>query len=252
LKFELTRGILGPLGEFRYAHDCPLARATEVVGERWTLLVIRELLLGPKRFSDLKRALAGVSTSVLSHRLARLEDRGVISRRQLPPPTPATLYALSEIGRGLVPVILELVRWGARFLDHSHPGDHVEPAWLRLGCAAFARKTPTPARVFVITVEGHGEVAFHVAGGEEGTAVRDGLAPADATLRVASPLVLFALAARRLAPERAVRTGALRVEGDLAALDDFPQLFDMAPDGSEPPNPRAPVILPPDSNWGDR
>jgi DNA-binding HxlR family transcriptional regulator len=236
LKIELICGILRDLTEFRYAQHCPLARATEVVGERWTLLVVRELLLGPKRFSDLKRALVGVSPSVLSDRLARLEDRGVIARRELPPPTPAALYELGEIGRGLVPAMVELARWGFRFLDRFHSGDHFEPAWLRLGFTAFARKTPTPARVFVITVEGRGEVAFHVAGGEDGTAVRDGRAPADATLCVASPLALFALAAGRLALEDAVRSGAIRVEGDVAALDDFPELFDMAPDGSEPPN----------------
>jgi DNA-binding HxlR family transcriptional regulator len=236
LEFELECEILRPVPDFRYAQYCPLARAAEVVGERWTLLVIRELLLGPKRFSDLRRALAGVSTSVLSERLARLEDRGVIARRELPPPIPATLYELSETGRGLVPAMLELARWGARFLEPPRAGDHFEPAWLRLGCTAFARKTPTPPRVFTIGVEGHGEADFHVAGGDGGTAVRDGGAPADAALRVASPLALFALAAGRLAPEEAVRSGAIRVDGDVAALDDFPELFDMAPDGSEPPN----------------
>jgi len=218
------------VSEFRYAQYCPLARATEIVGERWTLLVIRELLLGPKRFSDLRRALPGVSTSVLSDRLARLEDRGVIVRRELPPPTPATLYELGEHGRGMLPAMLELARWGARFLAESGSGDHFEPAWLRLGFTAFARKTPTPARSFAIRVDGHPEADFNVGGGGAGTAVQEGSARADATLRVASPTALFALAARRLAPEAAVRSGAIRVEGDAAALDDFPELFDMAPD----------------------
>jgi len=219
------------VSEFRYSQYCPLARAAEGVGERWTLLMVRELLLGPKRFSDLKRALAGVSTSVLSERLARLEARGLIERRELPPPTPATLYELSESGNGLVPAMLELARWGARFLESPRSGDHFEPAWLRLGCTAFARKTPTPARVFAISVEGHEAEAFHVVGGEAGTAVGEGLAPADVVLRVSTPLALFALAARQLAPEEALRSGAIRVEGDAAALDDFPELFDMAPDG---------------------
>jgi DNA-binding HxlR family transcriptional regulator len=219
------------VSEFRYAQYCPLARAAEVVGERWTLLVVRELLLGPKRFSDLKRALAGVSTSVLSDRLARLEERELVTRRELSPPAPASLYELSASGNGLAPALLELARWGARFLEPPRSGDHFEPAWLRLGCAAFARKTPTPARVFAIRVEGHDEDAFHVAGGAAGTAVGEGPAPADTALCVSSPLVLFALAARRLAPEEAIRSGAIRVEGDVAALDDLPELFDMAPDG---------------------
>ena len=72
--------------EFRYAQFCPLARAAEVVGERWTLLIVRELLLGAKRFSDLRQPLAGVSSSVLADRLGRLEARGLVTRRETPPP----------------------------------------------------------------------------------------------------------------------------------------------------------------------
>jgi DNA-binding HxlR family transcriptional regulator len=227
--------------DFRYAQYCPLARATEIVGERWTLLVIRELLLGSKRFSDLKRALPGVSPSILSDRLGRLEERGVVHRRELPPPTPASLYELSEIGRGLVPAMLDLARWGARFLHRSLPGDHFEAAWLRLGFLAFARKTPTPARSIAIRVEGPDAVAFHVAGGEHGTAVTDGLAPAETTLWVASPLALFGLARRQLAPSEALRSGAIRVDGDPTVLDDFPELFDMAPEVPSPQPTTAPT-----------
>lgn len=226
--------MLRPMADFRYAQYCPLARATEIVGERWTLLVVRELLLGSKRFSDLKRALPGVSPSILSDRLGRLEERGVVHRRELPPPTPASLYELSESGRGLVPAMLELARWGARFLDRSLPDDHFEAAWLRLGFIAFARKSPTPDRSFVIRVEGPDPVAFYVAGGAQGTAVSEDLAPADATLWVASPLALFALASRRLEPAQALRGGAIRIEGDPDALDDFPELFDMALEAPSP------------------
>ena len=82
--------------------------------------------------------------------------------------------------------------------------------------------------------EGPDEAAFHVAGGKRGTTVTEGLGPADATLRVASPLALFALASRKLAPGEALRSGAVRVEGDPAALDDFPELFDMDPAYSGP------------------
>lgn len=226
--------MLPSVSDFRYAQYCPLARATEIVGERWTLLVIRELLLGSKRFSDLKRALPGVSPSILSERLARLEERGVICRRELPPPTPASLYELSESGRGLLPVMLELARWGAQFLDRSLPDDHFEAAWLRLGFTAFARKTAVPERTFTIRVDGSDEAAFHVVGGEHGTRVHEGLAPAGATLHVTSPLALFALASRRLAPTEALHSGAIRVDGDAAALDDFPELFDMAPEATSP------------------
>ena len=96
------------MSEFRYAQFCPLARAAEVVGERWTLLIARELLLGPKRFSDLREALAGVSSSVLADRLARLERRDVVAWRRLPPPAAARVYELTETGRALEPVVLAL------------------------------------------------------------------------------------------------------------------------------------------------
>ena len=126
------------MSEFRYAQFCPLARAAEVVGERWTLLIARELLLGPKRFSDLREALAGVSSSVLADRLARLERRDVVAWRRLPPPAAARVYELTETGRALEPVVLALARWGARFLTAPEPGDQLEPAWVRLGAPLFS------------------------------------------------------------------------------------------------------------------
>ena len=222
------------MSEFRYAQFCPLARAAELLAERWTLLVVRELLLGAKRFSDLKRALPGVSPSVLSERLGRLEERGLITRRELPPPTPANLYELSESGLALVPALLELARWGARFLDRSRPGDHFEPAWLRLGFAAFARKTPTPRRSYSVCVLGHEDAGFRITGGDRGTAIHTDARRVDAAISVGTPLALFALAARQLPPAEAIRSGAVHVEGDVAALDVFPDLFDMDRDESSP------------------
>lgn len=224
------------MAEFRYAQYCPLARAAEVVGERWTLLVVRELLLGPKRFSDLKRALLGVSTSVLSERLARLEERGVIARNQVRPPTPATLYELTPLGERLLPAVLELARWGSALLSEPEPGDHMEPDWLRLGFATFARKTASPARRFEIRLEG-AEV-FCVAGGPNGTEVSKDCEGAEAILHAKSPLPLFALAAGQLDPVDALRDAAIVADGDVAALADFSELFDMAPDSSEPHNPQ--------------
>ena len=212
---------------FRYAQHCPLARAAEIVGQRWTLLIVRELLLGPKRFSDLRRPLPGISTSVLADRLEQLEARGIVAQRRLGPPTPAVLYELTEAGRALTPVMIELGRWGARFLGPPQPGDHFEPDWIRLGLLTFARKGASPALRFAIHWQDRErEVCFCVAGGPGGTVVRDEVGAADVSIH-ASPLKVMALAAGLLDPREAIRTGEIRAEGATEALDAFPALFEM-------------------------
>jgi len=97
-----------------YGDPCGIARALDLVGERWAVLVVRELVLGPKRFSDLRGSLPGVSPDVLTERLRDLEVAGVVIRRTLPPPAGSRVYELSEWGRELEPVVLALGRWGSR------------------------------------------------------------------------------------------------------------------------------------------
>ncbi|WP_433730525.1 winged helix-turn-helix transcriptional regulator [Actinoplanes sp. CA-051413] len=97
-----------------YDDPCGVARALDLVGDRWALLVVRELLLGPKRFSELRRGLPGAGQSMLTHRLAELERAGVLRRRQLGPPASAQVYELTERGHDLEPVLLALGRWGSR------------------------------------------------------------------------------------------------------------------------------------------
>ena len=215
------------MSHFRYAQFCPLARATEVLGERWTLLVVRELLLGAQRFSDLLRRLPGVSSSVLSARLRSLEERGLVERRELPPPAGSTVYELSDLGRELRPVVIELARFGARLLGTPQPGDHLEPDWLRLAGMAFARRDATAPRAFRVRVLGAEPAPeFFVRGGPEGTAVLDEPCAVDASV-CGDPLTLLALLSGRVAPDALVGSGALQVEGELAALRDFPTLFDV-------------------------
>ncbi len=97
-----------------YGEGCAAAHALDLVGERWALLVVRELLLGPKRFTDLRRGIPHASPNVLSQRLRELEDAGVVRRATLPPPAASKIYELTEWGRGLEPVICALGAWGAR------------------------------------------------------------------------------------------------------------------------------------------
>src|ERR1051325_3362685 len=96
-----------------YGDRCGIARALDVVGERWALLVVRELLLGPKRFTDLRAGLPQIGPDVVSRRLRELEGSGVVERDKLPPPAASQVYAHTERGRALEPVVLELGRWGS-------------------------------------------------------------------------------------------------------------------------------------------
>ncbi|HWT12085.1 MAG TPA: winged helix-turn-helix transcriptional regulator [Allosphingosinicella sp.] len=103
----------------RYDDACGTAHALDLIGERWALLVLRELMLGPKRFSDLRADLPGISANVLTQRLEGLEASGLVVRRRLPPPAPAQVYDLTEWGREAEPIILSLGRWAARSPAHD-------------------------------------------------------------------------------------------------------------------------------------
>ena len=213
------------MARFRYPQVCALARAAEIVGERWTLLIVRELLLGPRRFTDLKGRLDGVSASVLTQRLLALEESGLVVSRYLEPPAASTVYELTDAGRALEPAVTALVRWGVRALVPVRPRERVESDWLRLALTAYARREPTPARSFTLRVrQPRHEVAVRVAGGPEGTRVSEAGAPADATL-IADPQTMLGLVSGMLVPAAALRGGHVRLEGDPRALDDFPALF---------------------------
>jgi DNA-binding HxlR family transcriptional regulator len=112
-----------------YAQACTLARTLDVVGERWTLLLLRELMLGPKRFTDLLDGLPGIGRNLLSERLRRLESAGLIARAELPPPAASRVYVLTEDGKALGPAMAELGRWGAERLGPAPRGHVFRPAW---------------------------------------------------------------------------------------------------------------------------
>jgi DNA-binding HxlR family transcriptional regulator len=119
-----------------YGEFCGVARSLDVVGDRWALLVVRELFLGPRRFTDLVDGLPGVGTNVLSTRLRDLEAGGIIKRTRVPSPTPAVLYELTDDGRDLKPVLDAFARWGVRRLTHAGASDAVKPQWFVLSLAA--------------------------------------------------------------------------------------------------------------------
>jgi DNA-binding HxlR family transcriptional regulator len=114
----------------RYDSYCPVAHALSLVGERWALLVVLELMHGPKRYTDLVERLPGIGTNILAARLRDLEAGGVVTRRTLPPPAASRVYELTEYGRALRPAIRELGLWGARSLGPPTDRDELFPGWL--------------------------------------------------------------------------------------------------------------------------
>jgi DNA-binding HxlR family transcriptional regulator len=114
----------------RYEAYCPVAHALALVGERWALLVVLELMSGPKRYTDLVERLPGIGTNILAGRLRDLEAGGIVTRRKLPPPAASRVYELTEYGRALRPAIRELALWGARSLGPPSDRDELFPGWL--------------------------------------------------------------------------------------------------------------------------
>ena len=137
-----------------YGEFCGVARALDIVGDRWALLVVRELFLGPRRFTDLVDGLPGVGTNVLSTRLRDLEAGGIIERTRVPSPTPAVLYELTDDGRDLKPVLDALARWGARRLTRAAANEAVKPQWFVLSLAAnVARESLDEGTSYLLDID---------------------------------------------------------------------------------------------------
>ncbi len=116
-----------------YGQFCALAKALDIIGDRWTLLIVRELIVrGSARYTDIRAGLSGIASNLLSDRLRELEKAGIVTREELGPPTPAVLYRLTERGKALRPVLRELGRWGAPLLAESGKSLQVRGYWIGL------------------------------------------------------------------------------------------------------------------------
>ncbi len=155
-----------------YGELCPIALALDVVGERWALLVLRELFAGPKRFTDLAEGLPGIGTSVLSERLRQLESHGVVSRRRLGPPARAQVYVLTARGAALKPVLAGLVTWGSVYLVGKDADLATRGRWLLQAMATTAGTSPRGIVTTNFVLDGE-ESSLVVT--KEGVEARDGL-----------------------------------------------------------------------------
>jgi len=143
-----------------YGHYCSIARALDVVGDRWTLLIVRELLVqGPCRFTDLRNGLPGVAPNLLSTRLKELEAAGLITREDAPPPIATVLYTLSEAGQALAPALKALGQWGLRFMAEERPEDAFRAQWLAYAPEWFTVDDDPAAPAAVIQLVAGGEAA---------------------------------------------------------------------------------------------
>jgi DNA-binding HxlR family transcriptional regulator len=197
-----------------YRDACPIARALDVVGERWALLVVRELLLGPQRFSDLRRALPGAASNVVTDRLRELERRGVVSRRMLPPPAGSAVYELTARGRDLEPVLFALGDWGMHV--PLPPSPTLTPTSVLIFLRTAARPdVATAAAVYQLEL-GEGVWTVRTENGRLEIEPGEAAAP-DGVLRT-DPETLNALLGDASGLEAAIAEGSVEVAGDRAAV----------------------------------
>lgn len=204
-----------------YNQFCALAYALDSIGERWTLLIIRELLAGPRRFTDLLDGLPDVSTNLLSERLKRLEQQGLLKRRVLPPPAGSTVYELTPVGQGLEKAVLELGKWGSQFLPASLEG----VALPSVGATTLAIKAffhPAQAQAVNETYELRlGNEILQVRIKDGALVVQPGQSLQAGVIFQTSMAVFMGLFSGQLAPAAAIAGGLIQVEGDAGALGRF-------------------------------
>jgi DNA-binding HxlR family transcriptional regulator/putative sterol carrier protein len=208
-----------------YGDGCAIAHGLDLVGERWALLVVRELLLGPKRFTDLKNGLPNASPNVISERLRELERAGVVKRDKLPPPAGSRVYALTDWGRGLEDIVMSLGHWAAR--SPSLPRDAPIGAD-SIVLALRARFDADAAKGLRAGYELRlGEDRFRIeVSDEEIEVARRGSDQPDATIHT-DPDTLNAVLWNGRPLADAQRAGEMRVEGDEAAVKRLLRLFPM-------------------------
>ncbi|MFF9125019.1 winged helix-turn-helix transcriptional regulator [Streptomyces sp. NPDC014889] len=195
-----------------YDQFCSAARALDAVGDRWTLLIVRELLAGPRRYTDLHADLPGVSTDMLASRLKDMERDGLTTRRRLPPPGAAHVYELTPRGRELLPVLRALGEWGQADLGERRPTDALRAHWFALPLLRALEETGVESGLIEVHLD---EGDFHLHLGEaEGPLYGCGSAPEEPDARLALDSGTCAAVARgELGLADAVRDGRVEVSG---------------------------------------
>lgn len=207
-----------------YGEGCAAAHALDLVGERWALLIVRELLLGPKRFTDLRAGVLHASPNVLSQRLRELEHAGVLCRRRLPPPAACWVYELTEWGHGLKPIVIALGQWGAQSPGLAPIEMSVDSHVLALGAMFHPELAGDMNASFELRL---GEDRFHVEIADGKIAAARGTAEQpDATIAT-TPDVLGAVVFHGADLAAAVADGTFAIDGDADLVTRFVGLFPL-------------------------
>ena len=201
-----------------YGQYCSVAQALDVIGDRWTLLIVRELLLrGACRYTDLKNGLPGIATNLLADRIRELEAAGLVRREEAPPPVATTLVRLTEAGAGLEPVLKALGWWGLRYMAGPADADEFRGHWLAYPVEFFLRDSRPGAGPATIELRaGRERAVVGVSGGE--VSVRAGTVPHPDLVLTGRPQLIAALFTGQLGAADVTALG-LEISGDTGLLD---------------------------------
>ncbi len=206
-----------------YGQYCGFARALELVGERWALLIVRDLLIGPKRFGEIQRGLPGIPTNILTARLNELEDSGLVRRRVLARPAKGVAYELTEAGIALEDAVFALGRWGAVRLGEPRPDETVTEDSIAMALrTTFRPEAAGKAKLTYLLRLGEIEVHARIRDG----AVAVGRGPVEKPdLIIETGPELRLLMAHEISPADAIKKRLVRVTGDPKLLDRFVRMF---------------------------
>jgi len=210
--------------EHRYQQYCALARTLDVAGDRWTLLIVRELVPGPRRFTDLIDGLPGVSRKLLTDRLRALERDGIIARKELPPPAARQVYELTDDGRDLGTAMAPLIAWGARRIGDRKPGESFRARWPAVAMAGLADREAAKgvSEVYQFLI---GDSAFHFTVDDGSIEVHDGQVREPAVVVSTDEETWAEVASGKIRFSSAAATGALTTTGDRRAVKRFREIF---------------------------
>jgi DNA-binding HxlR family transcriptional regulator/putative sterol carrier protein len=211
-----------------YQQYCALARTLNVAGDRWTLLIVRELAPGPRRFTDLIDGLPGIPRKLLTDRLRALERDGIIARRELPPPAARRVYALTDDGRDLAVAMAPLIAWGARRMGDRRLGESFRARWPAVALAGLADREAardvSESYQYVV-----GDSAFHFTVHDGSIELHDGRAQGPAVTLITDEETWADIASGRITASSAAATGALTVAGDPEAAKRLRKIFAREP-----------------------